>query len=349
MPRTYWLRAVVIVLLAGSGTVILAQAPTPAAADDPGLTRTVLTQADLSIPGRETVVMRVQLAPGAQVGWHTHPGEEISYLTQGTVTLMIAGQAARTVSVGQALIVPAGAVHNARNDGTVPAGLVAVYVVEKGQPLRSPAPAPGAASASAAAPAPGAAAASSPAPPRFPQLTLEQLNDAQRPLAQYVMGFSSVGIGGPYNLLLRSPGAAKPMLDLLDYLRFHTSVPTRLNEFAILIQGRAWRSQVEWHAHYPLALKAGVSEQTLAGLKALRRPDAMQPDEAAVYDFTTELYRNHEVSDATYARLHQFLSDRQMIDLTLVNGAYIGLASLMAMGQQGLPPGVEPAFRPGEP
>ncbi len=341
MPRTHWFRAIVIVLLIGSGSDILAQAPTAATAENPGLTRSVLTQADLSIPGRETVVMRVQLAPGAQVGWHTHPGEEISYLTSGAVTLMIAGQAARTVSAGQALIVPAGAVHNARNDGTVPAGLVAVYVVEKGKPLRSPAPAP--ASGAESAPATPVAA------PRFPQLTLEQLNDAQRPLAQYVMGFSSVGIGGPYNLLLRSPGAAKPMLDLLDYLRFHTSVPARLNEFAILIQGRAWRSQVEWHAHYPLALKAGVSEQTLAGLKALRRPDAMQPDEAAVYDFSTELYRTHEVSDATYARARQFLSDQQVIDLTLVNGAYIGLASLMAMGQQGLPPGVEPAFRPGEP
>jgi 4-carboxymuconolactone decarboxylase len=347
MPRTVWFRAVVIVLLVGSGADILAQTPTPtqapaaavAAAADPGLMRAVLTQADLSIPGRETVVMRVQLAPGAQVGWHTHPGEEISYLTEGTVTLMIAGQAPRTISAGQALVVPAGTVHNARNDGTVPAGLVAVYVVEKGRPLRSPAPAPAAAVATVAAPAPA---------PRFPQLTLEQLNDQQRPLAQYVMGFSSVGIGGPYNLLLRSPGAAKPMLDLLDYLRFHTSVPTRLNEFAILIQGRAWRSQVEWHAHYPLALKAGVSAQTLAGLKALRRPDAMQPDEAAVYDFCTELYGSHGVADATYARVRQFLSAQQVIDLTLVNGAYVGLASLMAMGEQGLPPGVEPAFKPGE-
>jgi 4-carboxymuconolactone decarboxylase len=194
-----------------------------------------------------------------------------------------------------------------------------------------------------------AAAATSEPAPRFPQLTMEQLNDQQRPLGQYVMGFSSVGIGGPYNLLLRSPSAAKPMLDLLDYLRWHTSVPTRLNEFAILIQGRAWRSQVEWHAHYPLALKAGVSEKTLADLKANRRPGSMQPDEAAVYDFCDELYRTHQVADATYARLRQFFNEQQVIDLTLLSGTYVSLASLMAMGQQGLPPGVEPAFKPGEP
>jgi 4-carboxymuconolactone decarboxylase len=192
-------------------------------------------------------------------------------------------------------------------------------------------------------------AAASDRPPRFSQLTIEQLDDQQRPLAEHVLAYSSVGLGGPYNLLLRSPSAAKPMIELLDYLRFHTSVPTRLNEFAILIQGRVWRSQVEWHAHYPLARKAGVAEQTLSDLKANRRPGQMQPDEAAVYDFCTELYSRHQVSDATYARLRQFLDEKQVIDLTLLNGAYISLASLMAMGEQGLPPGVEAAFKPDEP
>lgn len=185
--------------------------------------------------------------------------------------------------------------------------------------------------------------------PRFPQLTMAQLDDRQRPLGAYVMSFSSVGIGGPYNLLLRSPSAAKPMLELLDYLRWHTSVPVRLNEFAILLQGRVWRSQVEWHGHYARAIKAGVSQQTLADLKANRRPGSMQPDEAAVYDFCTELYRTHQVADATYARLRQYLNEQQLIDLTLLSGTYVSLAALMAMGDQGLPPGVEAPFKPGEP
>jgi quercetin dioxygenase-like cupin family protein len=126
--------AVGVLLWLGSGTRILAQVPT--------VTRTVLTQGDLSAPGRETVVMRVQFPPGAEAGWHTHPGEEISYVTDGALTLLVAGQATRTVSAGQAIIVPAGAVHDARNDGKVPAALVAVFVVEKGKDLRTPAAAP---------------------------------------------------------------------------------------------------------------------------------------------------------------------------------------------------------------
>ena len=72
-------------------------------------------------------------------------------------------------------------------------------------------------------------------PARFPQLTMDTLTDAQRPLAEKIMKISRVGIGGPYNPLLRSPVMAQRLYDLLDYLRWNTSVPIRLNEFAILI------------------------------------------------------------------------------------------------------------------
>src|ERR1041385_966768 len=114
---------------------------------------------------------------------------------------------------------------------------------------------------------------------RFPQLTTETLTDAQRPLAEQIMKISRVGIGGPYNALLRSPVMAQRMYDLLDYLRWHSSVPTRLNEFAILIQGRLWRSQIEWFAHFPLAVKAGLSEKVALDLKANKRPEGMHPEE----------------------------------------------------------------------
>ena len=74
--------------------------------------------------------------------------------------------------------------------------------------------------------------------PRFPQLTMDQLSDAQRPLGEQIMKISSVGIGGPYNPLMRSPVLGQRLYDLFYYLRWQTSVPTKLNEFAILIIGR---------------------------------------------------------------------------------------------------------------
>ena len=98
---------------------------------------------------------------------------------------------------------------------------------------------------------------------RFPLLKVEQLNDQQRPFADEILKVSSIGISGPYNMMLRSPVMGQRMFAMLDYLRFNTSVPKRLNEFAILIQARLWTSQVEWTAHYPLALKSGGADFSL--------------------------------------------------------------------------------------
>lgn len=184
---------------------------------------------------------------------------------------------------------------------------------------------------------------------RFPELTLAQMDSQQRPIADHILSFSRIGLGGPYHIMLRSPQAAKPIIDMMDYLRFQSTVPNRLKEFSIMIQGRLWRSQVEWGSHYAPAIKAGVSAETLAELKSNHRPSSMQPDEAAVYDFCTELFTKHAVSDQTYGRLHQFLSDQQTVDLTLLQGLYVTVASVMAMANQGLPPGQENPFKPGDP
>jgi quercetin dioxygenase-like cupin family protein len=111
-------------------------------AQAPALTRTLVTRADVSVPGREAVIAKVEVAPGGVAGWHTHPGDEISYVSEGEATLLVAGQPPRKVSAGQGFVIPAGVVHNAQNDGSVPTKLVGVYVVEKGKPLASPASAP---------------------------------------------------------------------------------------------------------------------------------------------------------------------------------------------------------------
>jgi 4-carboxymuconolactone decarboxylase len=182
--------------------------------------------------------------------------------------------------------------------------------------------------------------------PRFPQLTLEQLNDQQRPLGEKIMKISSVGIGGPYNPLLRSPVLASRMYDLLDYLRWNSSLPPKLSELAILIQARLWRSQVEWYAHYPLALKAGLAESVAADLKANRRPSGMKPDEEVVYDFCMELSTKHEVSDELFNRAKQVLGEQQVVDLIGISGTYVTVAMVLAAAEAGVPPGKELPFKP---
>ena len=184
--------------------------------------------------------------------------------------------------------------------------------------------------------------------PRFPQLTLDQLNEQQKPLGDQIMKVSSVGIGGPYNLLLRSPVLGQRLYDLFYSLRWQTSVPTKLNEFAILIIGRQWRSQIEWFAHAPIAAKAGLSDGLIAELKANKRPSNMADDEALVYDFVTELTSTQKVSDATFARARKIFSDQQLVDLTAVAGNYVMVAMILAMAEQTVPPDKEEPFKPGE-
>jgi len=124
--------AVAGLLLASTASLLYAQAS--------GLTRTMVLKADTSVPGREAVVARVEVAPGAKAGRHTHPGDEISYVLEGEAVLLIDGQPPRTIKAGESFLIPAGVVHDAHNESSTPTKLVGVYVVEKGKPLASPAP-----------------------------------------------------------------------------------------------------------------------------------------------------------------------------------------------------------------
>lgn len=120
-------------------TAILMLASLAAAAQSGGIKRTPVTRGDVAAVGQEAVVMRVELEPGVTAGRHTHPGDEISYIIEGEGELLIDGEAPRKVKAGEAFVIPAGKVHDARNSGAATMRLVGVYVVEKGKPLASPA------------------------------------------------------------------------------------------------------------------------------------------------------------------------------------------------------------------
>lgn len=105
------------------------------------INRVVLQRGDLSSPGREGVMARGEFpATGSTTGRHTHPGEEISYLLEGSIRLEVEGEAPKMLKPGDVFMIPAGKIHNAVNTGTGMAKVLATYVVEKGKPLTTPAP-----------------------------------------------------------------------------------------------------------------------------------------------------------------------------------------------------------------
>jgi quercetin dioxygenase-like cupin family protein len=123
-------RVMVVALIVGAG-LSLARAQQPV----PGTRRKELSRNDMSIPGREAVQVRVDFDPGVAFPKHTHFGEEIIYVLEGTLQYQIEGQAPVTLKAGDVLFVPAGAPHTAKNVGTVNGAELGTYIVEKGKPL----------------------------------------------------------------------------------------------------------------------------------------------------------------------------------------------------------------------
>lgn len=174
---------------------------------------------------------------------------------------------------------------------------------------------------------------------RLRQLSYEELDPSVRPLADDILKVSSAALGGPYNALLRSPDMARRCFELLDYLRFKTSVNKRLNELAILIQARLSNAQYEWWAHEPIARRAGLSDAVMADLRACRRPAQMQDDERLVFDFCLQLSLNHRVPDALWQEVVDRMGEQAAVDLTVLSGTYVMVSMLLNATQVGIPNG----------
>ena len=174
---------------------------------------------------------------------------------------------------------------------------------------------------------------------RLRQLSYEELDPSVRPLADDILKVSSAALGGPYNALLRSPDMARRCFELLDYLRFKTSVNKRLNELAILIQARLSNAQYEWWAHEPIARRAGLSDAVMADLRACRRPTQMQDDERLVFDFCLQLSLNHRVPDALWQEMVTRMGEQVAVDLTVLSGTYVMVSMLLNATQVGIPNG----------
>jgi quercetin dioxygenase-like cupin family protein len=121
---------VTAMLVAASGLAL-----NGAQAQQAGTKRTDLQRHDLSIPGREAIQVRVDIGPGEVAPRHTHPGEEIIYVLEGTLEYDVEGKPPVTLKAGEVLFIPYGTVHSAKNVGSVNAAELATYVVEKDKPL----------------------------------------------------------------------------------------------------------------------------------------------------------------------------------------------------------------------
>ena len=180
---------------------------------------------------------------------------------------------------------------------------------------------------------------------RFKPLTYDQLTPEQKTMVEHLFAGERGGMNGPFNVTLRDPEMGDLAQKLGAQLRFHSSLPNRLNEFAILMTARFWNAQYEWSSHHKNALKAGLSPAVIDAVAVGKRPASMQPDEEAVYNFAQDLLKTKQVSDTNFKAVVDKFGERGAVDLTGVMGYYCFVSMMLDIDRYPLPAGDKPELK----
>src|ERR1041384_3547444 len=155
---------------------------------------------------------------------------------------------------------------------------------------------------------------------RFKPLKWDEMTPAQKTMMEHLVQGGRRGAGGPFNVLLRSPEMGDLAQQFGASMRFHSSLPRKLNEMAIIITARHWTAQYEWNAHRSAAAQAGLKESIIQDIAAGKRPAGMDGDETIIYNFATELLNTKQVSDAVFKVTKDKFGERGVVDLIGVMG-----------------------------
>ncbi len=180
---------------------------------------------------------------------------------------------------------------------------------------------------------------------RFKPLKWDEMTPAQKTMMEHLLAGERRGAGGPFNVLLRSPEMGDLAQQFGASMRFHSSLPKKLNEMAIIITARHWTAQYEWTAHRKAAAEAGLSESIIQAIAAGRHPSSMDPAETVVYNFGNELLNTKQVSDPVFKAAVEKFGERGVVDLIGVMGYYQLVSMLLNVDRYPLAPGEKPELQ----
>lgn len=179
---------------------------------------------------------------------------------------------------------------------------------------------------------------------RLPDLAAETMSPAQRKVHDAIVSGPRGVVQGPLKVWLNSAELASRAQELGAFCRYHTSLPKRLSELAIIITGAHWKAGFEWFVHAPEAIKAGVDANVVAAIHAGREPSFTKADEAALYAFTRELLEKRRVSDATYKRAVAELGELGAVELVGILGYYALISMTIVAFEVPVPDGEPEPF-----
>jgi 4-carboxymuconolactone decarboxylase len=157
---------------------------------------------------------------------------------------------------------------------------------------------------------------------RFAPLTYDQMTPEQKKMIDHLLSGERTNLGGPFNVLLRSPEMGDLAQQFGASMRFHAALPVPARETVIIVTARYWGAQFEWTAHKRAALEAGVPTAVVDAIANGKRPAGMTPDVEAAYNFTRELLKTKQVSDGTFAAAKGRFGERGVVDMIALNGWY---------------------------
>jgi len=181
---------------------------------------------------------------------------------------------------------------------------------------------------------------------RFAPLTYDQLTPEQKAFVDQVLS-EKIALAGPYNALLRNPELGRKVHDFSVQVRFHSSLPTKLNELAIMTAARFWNSPFVWTAHRAAGVNAGLNPAIADAIAAGERPATMAPDEEMIYTFSNELLNDKQVSDAVYKAVADKFGEKGVIDLISQIGYFQYVSMILNVDRYPLPPGAQSGLKPG--
>ena len=179
---------------------------------------------------------------------------------------------------------------------------------------------------------------------RMPNFSPESMTDAQRRVYDVVLAGPRGVVRGPVQVWLQNPGLAEHAQALGAYCRFHTTLPPRLSELAIIVTAVHWRAGYEWRSHMPMAVAAGLPQAVADAILAGTPPPFAGEDEAVVHRFATELLDVHAVSQPTWDRAQSVLGTHAVIDLVGVLGYYALISMTIKAFEIGAAPDGDETF-----
>jgi 4-carboxymuconolactone decarboxylase len=157
---------------------------------------------------------------------------------------------------------------------------------------------------------------------RFAPLTYDKMTPEQKTMIDHLLAGERQNLGGPFNVLLRSPEMGDLAQQFGSSMRFHAALPKPALETVIILTARYWGAQFEWTAHKRAALQAGVSPAIVDAIANGKRPSGMDPDLEAAWNFTRELLKDKQVGDATFAAAKTRFGEKGIVDMIALNGWY---------------------------